>query len=62
VVPQGSYDKVYNITYHNRDTRRHIVREVVDPALVAQGDLPPTPGNPAKSTFLGLAGDYDICK
>jgi hypothetical protein len=62
VVPQGSYDKVFDITYHNRDSRRHIVREVIDPSTVEQGDLPPTPGKMATSTFLGMAGDFDIRK
>ncbi len=59
VVPQGSYKNVYDITYHSRDTRRHITKEEVDPFAAAKDDLPPTPGKPLTVTYLGLAGDFD---
>lgn len=60
VVPQGPYENVFDIAYHSRDSRRRNVREelsVEDSA--AKAGLPPTPGNPAQSTFLGLAADFD---
>lgn len=62
MVPQGAYKNVFDITYHNRDSRRRIVKEEFDPADAAKGELPPTPGNPINVSFLGMAGDYDIRK
>lgn len=61
-MPQGSYKNVFDITYHNRDSRRHIVKEEFNPADAVQSDLPPTPGNPITVTFLGMAGDFDVRK
>lgn len=59
VVPQGPYQNVFDITYHNRDARRRIKKEQVSLDGARSDGLPPTPGTPAKTTFLGLMGDFD---
>lgn len=51
---------MFNIAYHPRDSRRRHTREQVNPEETQTAGLPPTPGNPATSTFLGMAGDFDI--
>ena len=61
VVPQGPYQNVFDIAYHNRDVRRRHVREQVN-VEGSQSGLPPTAGTPPTSTFLGMAGDFDVQK
>lgn len=60
VVPQGPYQKVFDISYHQRDARRRFHQEEVDASRADTTGLPPTPGVPTKSTFLGMAGDFDV--
>ncbi|KAI0567072.1 NADH:ubiquinone oxidoreductase subunit B14.5a [Gracilaria domingensis] len=60
VVPQGPYENVFNIEYHSRDVRRRHTKHQIDAAqAAATAGLPPTPGTPARSKFLGMAGDFD---
>lgn len=59
VVPQGPYENVFDITYHNRDARRRTKREEVNVDDARSAGLPPTPGSPAKSKFLGMLGDFN---
>lgn len=59
VVPQGPYRNVFDITYHNRDARRRLKRETVSIDDAKTAGLPPIPGTPVKSTFLGMMGDFD---
>lgn len=59
VVPQGPYAQVFDIAYHRRDARRRHTKEEVTAVDAATSGLPPTPGVPVSTTFLGLAGDFD---
>lgn len=59
VVPQGAYQNVFDIAYHKRDPRRKNLREEVTVDDAARDGLPPTAGTPAKSKFLGLAGEFN---
>lgn len=59
MVPQGPYENVFDITYHNRDARRRTKREQVSVDDARSEGLPPTAGAPIKKTFIGLAGDFD---
>lgn len=59
VVPQGPYKNVFDITYHDRDSRRRNTREELTAEDLAKEGLPPTAGVPPTATFLGMAGDFD---
>lgn len=60
IVPQGPYENVFDIAYHSRDSRRRNVREELSVEdATARAGLPPTPGTPVDSTFLGMAADFD---
>uniref|UniRef100_A0A7S2ZGB9 NADH dehydrogenase [ubiquinone] 1 alpha subcomplex subunit 7 n=1 Tax=Rhodosorus marinus TaxID=101924 RepID=A0A7S2ZGB9_9RHOD len=55
-VPQGDYEKVFNISYYDRDARRHHAKENVDVEVKVNSELPPTPG----ATYVqgeGIKGD-----
>lgn len=62
VVPQGPYKNVFDIRYYNRDSRRRIMREEVNPVDPRKSELPPVPGRVPKVQYLGWAGDFDQIK
>lgn len=59
VVPQGPYQNVFDITYHNRDARSRTKRHSVTVDDARTAGLPPTAGSAPHSTFLGMLGDFD---
>mmetsp|Transcript_10898 Transcript_10898/g.15711 ORF Transcript_10898/g.15711 Transcript_10898/m.15711 type:complete len:141 (-) Transcript_10898:591-1013(-) len=55
-VPQGDYEKVFNISYYDRDARRHHAKENVAVEVKVNSELPPTPA----ATYVqgeGISGD-----
>lgn len=59
IVPQGPTKNIFDIAYHPRDSRRRNLREELTISDPSKEGLPPTAGTPARTTFLGMAGDFD---